>query len=75
VVLQQGKEVLSLLSLTKGGPILKTCLDLIVTWQLDHPEGTKEEGSAWLKEEYEQGRVVVVGGPPPAAGGGKKKKI
>lgn len=61
-----------MLSLSKGGPILKTALDLVVTWQLDHPRGTKEEAGAWLQGQYEAGRVG--GGVGEEKGAGKEKE-
>jgi tRNA nucleotidyltransferase (CCA-adding enzyme) len=30
----------------------------IVEWQLEHPDGGKEECKSWLKEELKEGRIT-----------------
>lgn len=40
-----------------GGPWLKKVLDQINEWQLDHPEGSKEELSVWLKTGVERDEI------------------
>ncbi|TBU26378.1 hypothetical protein BD311DRAFT_762796 [Dichomitus squalens] len=51
-----GKEVVKLLGATPGqwtGQVLAR----VVEWQLEHPEGTKQECEAWLRAEHEAGRI------------------
>ncbi|WWD15947.1 hypothetical protein CI109_100371 [Kwoniella shandongensis] len=53
----QGTEMQSLLSI-KPSPLLNTIRQAINVWQLDHPEGTKEECEGWLKNQWEgEGRA------------------
>ena len=33
-------------------------------WQLEHPDGTKEECTAWLGEQFTKGLVDLSSGPP-----------
>ncbi|KAL1406876.1 CCA tRNA nucleotidyltransferase, mitochondrial [Vanrija albida] len=49
--LLDGKEVLKLLDL-KPSPLLKVLLDAVNVWQLDHPEGTKDQCAAWVLENW-----------------------
>ncbi|OAX34827.1 hypothetical protein K503DRAFT_697989 [Rhizopogon vinicolor AM-OR11-026] len=41
----------------KPGPWMKAMVNRIVEWQLEHPEGTKDDCLAWLKEEKSAGRI------------------
>ena len=54
--LMQGKEVTKLLGATPG-PWTGTVLARVVEWQLEHPEGTKQQCEAWLREEQAAGRI------------------
>ncbi|KAF5361407.1 hypothetical protein D9758_006232 [Tetrapyrgos nigripes] len=56
--LLDGKAILSLLS-AKSGPWMGQVLSQVITWQLENPEGKKEECEAWLKEEHAAGRLEV----------------
>ncbi len=55
----QGKEVVKLLGATPG-PWTGHVLARVVEWQLEHPEGTKEECEAWVLEEQAAGRISTV---------------
>nr|XP_031862773.1 uncharacterized protein CI109_001785 [Kwoniella shandongensis]KAA5529845.1 hypothetical protein CI109_001785 [Kwoniella shandongensis] len=56
-LLLNGTEMQSLLSI-KPSPLLNTIRQAINVWQLDHPEGTKEECEGWLKNQWEgEGRA------------------
>ena len=54
-----GKEVVKLLGATPG-PWTCQVLARVVEWQLEHPEGTKQECEAWLRAEHEAGRISTV---------------
>ena len=54
--LMQGREVTKLLGATPG-PWTGTVLARVVEWQLEHPEGTKQQCEAWLREEQAAGRI------------------
>ncbi|KAJ4485537.1 hypothetical protein J3R30DRAFT_3283391 [Lentinula aciculospora] len=62
--LLDGREVVSLLG-AKAGPWTGTVLALVVRWQLEHPEGSKEECSLWLKAQHSSGNLVVESNQPP----------
>lgn len=66
----QGKELISILSIK--GPMLKTALERVVTWQLDHPSGTKEECAAQMKEDLAAGLITTP--VEPLKGNAKKKQ-
>jgi tRNA nucleotidyltransferase (CCA-adding enzyme) len=53
----QGRDIVSILSMPKPGAWTGDVLAKVMEWQLDHPEGTKDECSAWLKEEHSAGRI------------------
>ena len=55
----QGKEVVKLLGATPG-PWTGQVLARVVEWQLEHPDGTKQECEAWLRAEHEAGRISTV---------------
>lgn len=48
--LLNGKEVMSLLDMQKGGPELGKYMDACFDFQLVHPTGTKDECKDWLKK-------------------------
>lgn len=53
----QGREIVSIIGLTKGGPWTGQVVTQVVEWQLEHPDGTKEECEAWLQAEHAAGRI------------------
>ncbi|WWC61070.1 uncharacterized protein I303_103648 [Kwoniella dejecticola CBS 10117] len=56
-LLINGTELQALLSITPS-PLLQTIRQALNIWQLDHPEGNKEECEVWLKQQWEgQGRA------------------
>lgn len=65
----QGMEIIKLLGI-KPGPITSVLLQKVIEWQLDHPDGSKEECGEYIKAEYEGGRIVP---PPVVAKAGNKK--
>lgn len=52
--------------------MLKTALERVVTWQLDHPSGTKEECAAQMKEDLAAGLITTP--VEPLKGNAKKKQ-
>ncbi|KAJ3789687.1 hypothetical protein GGU10DRAFT_283680, partial [Lentinula aff. detonsa] len=56
--LLDGREVISLLD-AKAGPWTGTVLARVIQWQLEHPEGSKDECSRWLKEQHSSGSIVI----------------
>ncbi|KAF8588429.1 hypothetical protein K439DRAFT_1335219 [Ramaria rubella] len=59
--LLNGREVSSLLGAKKPGPWTGRLLNHIMEWQLAHPQGTKDDCAAWLKEEVNAGRLLLDG--------------
>ena len=55
----QGKEVRSLLRAKVAGPWTGKVLAKVSEWALDHPDGSKDDCGAWLKEEHAAGRIVI----------------
>lgn len=45
----------------KPGPWTGHVLNQIIIWQLGHPQGTKDECAAWLKEEVIARRLILDG--------------
>jgi tRNA nucleotidyltransferase (CCA-adding enzyme) len=43
----------------KPGAWMKAIVNKVVEWQLEHPEGTKDDCLAWLKEEKSAGRIDI----------------
>ncbi|THH04155.1 hypothetical protein EW145_g5734 [Phellinidium pouzarii] len=72
--LLNGKEVVSLLGATTPGAWTGAMLSSVSAWALDHPEGTKDECAAWLKEEHAAGRIIIDARPQNAAKPPPKKK-
>lgn len=59
----------------KPGKIIAVLTQKVIEWQLDHPGATKEDCAAFLKSEWEAGRIAE----PESASGkedkrGKKRK-
>uniref|UniRef100_A0A0W0G6N6 Poly A polymerase head domain-containing protein n=1 Tax=Moniliophthora roreri TaxID=221103 RepID=A0A0W0G6N6_MONRR len=53
-----GREVVSILG-AKPGPWTGQVLAKVVTWQLENPQGTKDDCIAWLREERVAGNLLV----------------
>lgn len=64
-----GMETIKVLGI-KPGPITSILLQKVIEWQLDHPEGTKEECSDYIKSEWANGKITV---PPVIQKVGNKK--
>ncbi|CAN0923147.1 tRNA nucleotidyltransferase cca2 [Linum grandiflorum] len=45
-----GKEIINLLQLKSGGPLVREWQQKLVAWQLAHPTGTADECLDWMKE-------------------------
>ncbi|KAK7468557.1 CCA tRNA nucleotidyltransferase, mitochondrial [Stygiomarasmius scandens] len=56
--LLDGKSVTSILS-AQPGPWTGKAISRIITWQLENPEGTREECESWLREEHGAGRLGI----------------
>ncbi|OSD05776.1 hypothetical protein PYCCODRAFT_1443155 [Trametes coccinea BRFM310] len=56
-----GREVVEVLNASPG-PWTGQVLTRVVEWQLEHPEGTKEECEAWLQAENAAGRITASNG-------------
>lgn len=57
------------------GPWTGRALAHVMEWQLEHPDGTKEECTAWLDEQFTKGLVSISSDPPmdqKRAKGGKE---
>ncbi|PSS31834.1 CCA tRNA nucleotidyltransferase [Actinidia chinensis var. chinensis] len=50
--LVNGKEIMSVLQLITGGPLVREWQQKLLEWQLAHPSGTSEECLDWLKQTY-----------------------
>ncbi|KAJ3775317.1 hypothetical protein FB446DRAFT_416636 [Lentinula raphanica] len=61
--LLDGREVVSLFD-AKPGPWTGAVLARVIEWQLEHPKGTKDECSKWLKEQHSSGSIVIAEQPP-----------
>nr|GMD75764.1 putative CCA tRNA nucleotidyltransferase 2 [Ipomoea batatas] len=48
--LVNGKEIMNILQIKTGGPIVKEWQQKLLEWQLAHPSGTAEECTDWMKE-------------------------
>ncbi|RDB28981.1 CCA tRNA nucleotidyltransferase, mitochondrial [Hypsizygus marmoreus] len=56
--LLDGREVMSILN-AKPGAWAGQVMAKIIVWQLENPQGTKDDCTAWLKEERRQGKLQV----------------
>ncbi|KAI0638969.1 hypothetical protein C8Q77DRAFT_1078625 [Trametes polyzona] len=75
-----GREVVRVLEAPSPGPWTGQVLARVVEWQLEHPQGTKEECEAWLRAEHAAGRITVsaakrVGGGDADAKTKKPKRV
>ena len=50
---------MTILSASKPGPWTGVVLDKVTEWQLDHPNGTKEECGTWLKAQQAAGKIAI----------------
>ncbi|XP_057490645.1 tRNA nucleotidyltransferase cca2 isoform X3 [Actinidia eriantha] len=50
--LVNGKEIMSVLQLITGGPLVREWQQKLLEWQLAHPSGTSEECLDWLKQTH-----------------------
>ncbi|CAK9313316.1 unnamed protein product [Citrullus colocynthis] len=48
--LVNGKEIMTILQLKAGGPLVREWQQKILAWQLAHPSGTSEECLDWIRE-------------------------
>lgn len=48
-------------------------LSRVTVWELDHPEGTKEECEAWLRSEHASGSIQIPAAPSGSERAGKPK--
>ncbi|XP_050214204.1 tRNA nucleotidyltransferase cca2 [Mercurialis annua] len=50
--LVNGKDIMSVLQLKSGGPLVREWQQKLLAWQLSHPTGTTEECLDWMKETH-----------------------
>ncbi|KAK2659291.1 hypothetical protein Ddye_005824 [Dipteronia dyeriana] len=50
--LVNGKEIMNVLQLKSGGPLVREWQQKLLAWQLAHPSGTAEECFDWMKETH-----------------------
>ncbi|XP_057976428.1 tRNA nucleotidyltransferase cca2 [Malania oleifera] len=50
--LVNGKDIMSILQLKTGGPLVREWQKKLLNWQLAHPSGTAEECLNWMRETY-----------------------
>ncbi|GMI90740.1 hypothetical protein like AT1G22660 [Hibiscus trionum] len=50
--LVNGKDIMNILQLKVGGPLVREWQEKTLSWQLAHPSGTAEECLDWMKETY-----------------------
>ena len=60
--LLNGQAVMKAVGMTKGGPALGKLNEMLVDWQLEHPEGTEEQATAYLRDVG----PAVLAAPAPA---------
>ncbi|KAK3230436.1 hypothetical protein Dsin_002317 [Dipteronia sinensis] len=52
--LVNGKEIMNVLQLKSGGPLVWEWQQKLLAWQLAHPSGTAEECFDWMKETHQK---------------------
>ncbi|KAK0577476.1 hypothetical protein LWI29_033443 [Acer saccharum] len=52
--LVNGKEIMNVLQLKSGGPIVREWQQKLLAWQLAYPSGTAEECFDWMKETHQK---------------------
>ncbi|KAJ4701094.1 CCA tRNA nucleotidyltransferase [Melia azedarach] len=50
--LVNGKEIMNVLQLKSGGPLVREWQQKLLAWQLAHPSGTAEECFDWMKQTH-----------------------
>jgi tRNA nucleotidyltransferase (CCA-adding enzyme) len=61
----QGKDLKAVPSAPREpGPWTGRALAQVMEWQLEHPNRTKEECTAWLDEQFSNGLVDISSDPP-----------
>lgn len=55
--LVQGRELLQVLGVSKGGSWTSELMTNIIKWQLENPRGTKDNCIAWIQSERLAGRL------------------
>ncbi|KAL9449484.1 hypothetical protein AB3S75_011417 [Citrus x aurantiifolia] len=50
--LVNGKDIMNVLQLKSGGPLVREWQQKLLAWQLAHPSGTAEECIDWMKETH-----------------------
>ncbi|XP_065881944.1 tRNA nucleotidyltransferase cca2 isoform X2 [Euphorbia lathyris] len=58
--LVNGKDIMSVLQLKSGGPMVREWQQKLLAWQLAHPSGTAEECLDWMKETHSNKRAKLV---------------
>ncbi|KAK1226962.1 CCA tRNA nucleotidyltransferase, mitochondrial [Marasmius sp. AFHP31] len=71
--LLDGREVSSALD-AKPGPWTGAVLAKVVVWQLENPQGTRDDCLTWLKGERERGNIEVANNRPPDSKPAKKAR-
>ncbi|KAH9891118.1 hypothetical protein C8Q73DRAFT_651598 [Cubamyces lactineus] len=57
-----GREVVKILEAPSAGPWTGQVLARVIEWQLEHPEGTREQCEAWLRAEQAAGNINTSAG-------------
>ena len=61
----QGKDLMKVASAPEQpGPWTGRALAQVMEWQLEHPDGTKEECAGWLDERFAKGLIDISSDPP-----------
>ncbi|GMI83037.1 hypothetical protein like AT1G22660 [Hibiscus trionum] len=50
--LVNGKDIMNVLQLKVGGPLVREWQQKAISWQLAHPSGSAEEFLDWMKETH-----------------------
>ncbi|KAI5478791.1 tRNA nucleotidyltransferase (CCA-adding enzyme) [Pseudohyphozyma bogoriensis] len=72
--LLDGKEINVILPETKNSPAMAHISQLVVRYQLGHPDATKDDCVEWLEGEEANAQVATLLASFPMKGGGGKKK-
>ncbi|KAH9850667.1 hypothetical protein C2E23DRAFT_734552 [Lenzites betulinus] len=68
-----GREVTTTLGAESPGPWTGQVLARVVEWQLEHPQGTKEQCEAWLRAEQAAGHISTAVAKRTTEGGADTK--
>ena len=55
----QGREICTILGIRKPGPWTGQALEKVIEWQLQYPEGKKEDCELWLRDTYKDGKILA----------------